>query len=278
VLVAVTDGRALLGGYLSPRGEYQGMPSNPTVIPNGLWDLGVLAVCGGGVLMAGTLGERWRYIDPLLGLYTLLSAAGIILVSATGHPMYDRYLLVLVPGTLAVLLASPATPVGRDQGLGPDVRPVSRTVRVQSLLVAAERVLHVLAVPALALLALISALLALNAFSFDAARWHTGTEIVAAGVPADRVDAGLEWDGFHSAGGSISGVFYRSVRPFQWGPNFYRRPSCVVLRSSALDRRAPNWTLLATRRYRTFLLTGSSKLYVYTTHVPDCPSISSGDP
>ena len=131
--------------------------------------------------------------------------------------------------------------------------------------------LHVLAVPALGLLAVLSTLLALNAFSSDVTRWHTATEIVRAGIPADRVDAGLEWDGFHSADGSISGTSYRSEPLFQWGGDFYRKQSCVVLRLSAVGAAAPNWTLLTIRRYRTFLVIGSSRLYVYATNLPGCP-------
>ena len=48
--------------------------------------------------------------------------------------------------------------------------------------------------------AIVSLALLLNAAAFDGARWRMGDEAVRLGFAAETVDAGFEWVGFHATG------------------------------------------------------------------------------
>ncbi|HPE14090.1 MAG TPA: hypothetical protein PL091_16490 [Actinomycetota bacterium] len=56
-----------------------------------------------------------------------------------------------------------------------------------------------LAVVSLLLLGGYSALLSLNAWASDAARWKAGEDLVAEAWSARDVDPGMEWVGWHAA-------------------------------------------------------------------------------
>jgi hypothetical protein len=53
-----------------------------------------------------------------------------------------------------------------------------------------------------------------------------------------------------------------------WEPYFSSQPSCYAVTSGL---HTPAWTLQRTVQYRTFLIAGNSKLYLYATHANGCP-------
>jgi hypothetical protein len=85
--------------------------------------------------------------------------------------------------------------------------------------------------------------------AYDTARWRAGRQLVASGVPADDVDAGLEWRGYHSAAGMAPGD--------DW--NFPGTTPCYVVSAVPRAGQRPVRVLA----YRTFLVAGTSRLWVY---------------
>ena len=126
-----------------------------------------------------------RGSDGVLILFVVLNAAELVAFAGLGG-ILDRYLLPIVPVAAILLLG----------GQGPS--PIGRR--------------HALAHGALAWLAISSALVTTNSFAYDSARWRAGQAAVALGYSPEVVDAGYEWVGYHTLGGSIGGdgLPYRS--------------------------------------------------------------------
>ncbi|MDR3632840.1 MAG: glycosyltransferase family 39 protein [Isosphaeraceae bacterium] len=102
---------------------------------------------------------------PLL-LFSALHVL-ILLVSPT---LYDRYLIVLVPGALAVASGIPLR------------------VRWKAGLVV------------LVLFAAVAAGLMHDWFAWNSARWELGRRALARGMPVDAIEGGLEWDSWYAPG------------------------------------------------------------------------------
>ena len=266
VAVALVAG-GVVGRYLDPSGQYfQVLPGARVVIPRGVWDAALaLGVLSGGLLIP-VARERWRSVDPLLGIFTVLAYAEFVITGASGHGVFDRYLPALVPGTVAVLLSQPraqSTVERRSRFHVPAARG-----RVSAVVISRGS-----ATAALAFIGVISALLAANGFAFDAARWRAARRIAQAGVPPNRIDAGMEWAGWHSSRGVIDGNS-QADRPGGWELAFSRSPACLVLSPSPLRPAAgtgeAKWTPAGFYAYRTFLIAGRSRLYLYRTHARGC--------
>jgi hypothetical protein len=104
--------------------------------------------------------------DQLLMVFTFLSFCATL---ATPR-LYDRYLLFLMPGLLAM---------AQRQFSGD--RPIWPAGNV-----------------AVALLAALSVSLTHDLWSWNAARWQLGREALAAGIPPSDIEGGFEWDGYYS--------------------------------------------------------------------------------
>jgi len=104
--------------------------------------------------------------DQLLVLFTFFSLCATL---ATPR-LYDRYLLFLMPGLLAL---------GRR--LFPGDRPIWPAGPL-----------------ALGVLAAISVCLTHDMWSWNAARWQLGRQALAAGTPSADIEGGFEWDGYYS--------------------------------------------------------------------------------
>jgi hypothetical protein len=96
-----------------------------------------------------------------------------------GQGIFARYLIPLLLPLLAGLLAT-----------APSRRPGRRLGRA--------RVGAGLA--GLAGMLALSWTITASTLAYDAARWHAADALVARGVPATDVDAGLEWVGYHAGG------------------------------------------------------------------------------
>lgn len=258
----------VVGRYLEPSGEYsQVLPGARVVVPRNVWD--ALLVLGGvsGMLLVPVARQRWRSVDPLLALFTILAFVEIVIIGAIGNGVWDRYLPALVPGTLSVVLLPARV---RSKTHPPNgSRTAAATDRRAAVMLRSS------AVVAFACIAVISASLAANGYSFDTARWHAAQRLAHAGVPPSRIDAGMEWVGWHSSHGMIYSRD-QAGRPGGWELAFSRAAACLVLSSSPLRAGArsenASWTLAGSFAYRTFLVAGRSRLYAYRTHAQGCRS------
>lgn len=261
-VIALHDFRAdgfFLGNYLSPDGAYSAVMEpgdHRVVLSRHVWWLIVALAMVSGPLLAGSLVQRWRCIDPLLGLFTAVTAAGTAGTALTGQTVYDRYLIALAPAVLAALLASQPESRAKPQ--------LSAAQRLDERI--PVRLNRIAAAAAGAFIALVSFALAANAFGYDSARWRAAQQVAATGVPADSIDAGLEWLGNHAPDG-MTNRHPAAAAGLDWEPYFSDQPPCYVVTS---DLHEPSWTLDRTVGYRTFLIAGESKLYVYATHANGC--------
>lgn len=156
----------------------------------GIWTI-FAAILGLALAFAGLqrINRRWpRDEAPELQFVLLLTflIAGSSLVFAT---FYERYLLPLLPGAIIILLA-----VAQQRGF---------SVRAGAL--------------ALVPLALFSWLLMQDYWSWNEARWQVGRELLAQSIPAAKIDAGYEWDGWYLYDATVD--YIRSTgKPFIFDP------------------------------------------------------------
>ncbi|MFC4606078.1 hypothetical protein [Rhodococcus kronopolitis] len=232
-----------VGNYLDPAGPYwaAGNGRPPAIFPSPVWTLVVALACVSGVLLAGVLVRQFRRVDPVLGTFVALMVLGNLASALSGQNLFDRYWLLVLPPLLAMVLAE------RPE------RPATGSPRPTAARIAGK----VPAGAALAGLAAFSTAVTAAGFAYDAARWDAAEAIVATGVPATDVNAGLEWNGYHSAVGMSP--------PGSW--KFPGNRSChLVTVGQQPDRAAESvWT------YRPFLIAGTARLWVYGDGCPPPP-------
>ncbi|MFK3981018.1 hypothetical protein ACI2K4_11650 [Micromonospora sp. NPDC050397] len=232
----------LMSDYLLPRGPYPAaFRGDRSMFGEPVFQVLALLAAVSGVLLAGLLVQRWRRLDPMARWFLLVTVGGLLATRAAGQTVFGRYLVVLVPVLLLVALAGPRRPrpgwAGVVTGLG-----------------------------AAGFLAALSLVVTAYGSALDAARWRAGEELVASGVPATDIDAGFEWSGYHAP----NGVDYvpKGTSLVNWyGAKFADNRPCYVLASSAQSE--PGWHLVRTVDYRSYVLAGTARLWVYDTN--RCP-------
>ena len=131
------------------------------------WVLTILGcVAGAGWLSRAFERERLRLLAGALGLFTLLELPFLLIAP----DLYDRYLLLLLPGALCL-----AAPIG-DAG----------------------RLRRLLAAGVLTLMAIVSLALMHDWLAWNSARWKLGERALTAGINPWDIEGGFEWDGWFS--------------------------------------------------------------------------------
>ena len=221
----------LLGNYLDPRGAYAAAAlGTRSVLGAPLWWalVGVALVS-----LAIITGEALRAARSFLGWDAPSLVAVLVLVATLGQAtlgqsVFARYLLLAFPCVAILLLRAVPT---RRWALG--------------------------AVP-LVLMAGVTLTLTSNALAFDAARWSTAEHLVAAGVPASDINAGLEWVGYHAS--TPATPTRRSVRPRGWWMSLFPASrECWLVAASPLPGLEPTSIV----DYPSYVVAGTSSLYVY---------------
>ena len=111
----------------------------------------------------------------------------------------------------------------------------------------------------LAGLAVVSLLLCANALARDAAIWGAADRLVARGIPATGIDAGLDWVGYHATTPARGGPQGQDTLQGFWEPMFPRSQACYEITVQPL----PGLTPIARVSYRTYAVVGTSRLDVY---------------
>ena len=120
----------LMSDYLLQAGPYPAVLIGERVmISTTMLRLLVLLAALSGVLLAGLLVERGLGLSPMLRWFLLLTVGGLLATRAAGQAVFGRYLMVLIPIMLFVVLvgrdrpraATPRSPPSssRCSGLGP---------------------------------------------------------------------------------------------------------------------------------------------------------------
>jgi hypothetical protein len=266
----------LLGDYLQGNGmngDKLVIGSRPDVVPGAMWHVLLLVAMAGAVALVA-LGVEWMAVtvrtrrwatpavDPvravLVGHVVLY---GLALTGATvwNGALFDRYLSPLVLPIAVLLLARRPAGSETDAASGAETDAAVGSARPE--LVAGALVLAVVAATTL--------LLTVNSDAFDGARWRAGHAVVAAGYPADTVDAGFEWVGAHATS-TTPGPAVAGPLDSWWSATFGIRARCAVVTASPVA--VPGWREIMTVRWRTFALAGRAVLHVYARTDPtSCP-------
>jgi hypothetical protein len=219
----------------------------------------------------------------LLATFSILYLGGTLAFGLIGS-LFDRYLWpTFLPLAVLLLAEPPPAPAGRvaddpagrvadragQAGPAGPAPPGRRVVqRLDWSLALGARAVAVAIVVGLAAASLA---LVLNRAAFDAARWEAGRALVAAGIPADRIDAGYEWVGHHA-----DQIVTANREPGP-GERWYHlivpefRPCAIVASSSLVE---PGIELRGVSRsaYRLLLVGGPpGPLYDYRTEAAGCP-------
>lgn len=230
-------GNIFLGNYLAQTGAYsEASIGMRYVLPDWWWFTLAAMACVSLALIVGHFVDSGVSLDRMSGLVLLLMVGGTLAQAVVGQAIFARQLLVVIPVACVALLGSRAA----------DDRPMPRR---------SNRLLSLVAVAGLAAT---STAITANALSFDAARWQAASSLVARGIPATDIDAGLEWVGYHasehaSRSSAHADALGLHMRMFQ------HSRECYVVSASPLD----GLLLDSTAPYRTYALGGSSKLWVY---------------
>jgi hypothetical protein len=190
---------ALMGNLVTQYGvpdSYYISGGRPLLFPDPAWTaVNVVALIAVVVVPACIAGVAGRYFTAnassisgrlrsagsargVVLLYVLLAGGGLLLYGSV-YGVFDRYLWPLVPPVAALLLAHPI-------GKGPVWARSRAAISTPWAVIGGAAILALFALP-----------IAANSNAFDAAKWTAGNRLVAAGIPADQIDAGYEWMGFH---------------------------------------------------------------------------------
>lgn len=256
--------RFLLGNYVDVRGPDGGALGGDgrgaPIYPTALWAVVVvLAAVGMCALVGAIVSARPRWTAPLL--FTAASLAVLLGSVLFGQGSFERYWLPFVPALLVAALAPGRAP----SSLPDDVRPA----RAGTGAGARGRRRVDLAVGAAATLAVVlfSTAVATSFWAYDRVRWDTAVALEqSTGLPATRIDAGMEWDGYHSPNGVIA---RHAPLTDGWMPRVSDVPACV--RVSVRPLGGPSLQLVETVPYRAFLVAGRRDLLVYDdVRAPGC--------
>jgi hypothetical protein len=188
-----------------------------------------------------------------LGITGGLTLYGINIV------VFDRYYWSLVPVAAILLLQKPGATGGPPKRSEPPEHSESRRRATFGAALGLS----------LAGILALSAAFSLNSYAFDSARWAAGGRLVAAGIPADAVDAGYEWVGYYQREPAQNGpgANPQTIYDFWW-PGRLR---CGIV-SSRPD--VPTGAhLVGTVPYRLFLVIGPEEiLYLFRSDGAGCPT------
>jgi hypothetical protein len=211
-----------VGNYLSATVAFAD-GNAPRLIPGLPYLLVLLAGLISGAVLAGAVVERWRRLDTLLGTFTVLSVAILVVETALGQTLFDRYLIVLAPGCFALCMG--------------DTRKPPRA-----------------SYAALAGVGALSLVILAGTLAYDGARWRVASQL---GIAPAKVDAGFAWAGAHaSAPPDRAGEF---SHPSEFYLGMFQGIPCYVLSGSPM-RPADGGRVV--REYRYTWLFGSATLYL----------------
>jgi hypothetical protein len=238
-----------LPNYFSKNGSYpEVLPPVSPILNEQIWLVIILT----SIVFASLLSFIEIPRSPrlsLLNIFTILTIFGVALQFLVQQGVFSRYFIAILPGVFV--------------GIFKNAKIDKSRMRTSVLLL----------VPAMAL----SYALMLNAFAFDSARWKVGQSLVESGVPSYKIDAGLEWNGFHSENGVIktNQISLEKLNTGNWVEMFNVQPCYVVSKSRnfrTIDQiqNSKDVLISANYPYKTFLYLGHSELYIYRTQSPGC--------
>jgi hypothetical protein len=203
-------------------------------------------------------------------MFSVATALGLIVYWLIGS-IFDRYLWPLVP-TLAGLMLM--RPLGQERGVEFDQPSVeihsgrpsggARPVGVIPVVTTAALIL-VLGGMGLSLM--------LNSDAFDSARWSAGERLVDLGIPAESIDAGYEWVGYHATGPAGTDLVPAATWYEEMWPSFRL---CGFVSTVQQDVPGAQPLEIDFHAYRLLLFAGPDEwLYLYRVAGPQCGTASS---
>ena len=241
-------GNYIGGGRAAPYADL-GIGTPDPVVPGAVWiflaAIGAVSLLVAVAVLSASRGGSKAVSEPrlrLAAIFSWLYAAGLALQTLSGQPLFDRYVLPLVPSVAGLCLAATA------------IRP--------------SRATAVAVVPAMGILLLLGMGITAAGTAYDAARWDAAERLVRDGNRATDVAAGLEWTGWHSR------EPYRqpptAVAGSPWVTGFRDSRDCWLVSADPLP--PADHVAVGTHRYERLLVASPSRLLVYRDRGPRCAS------
>lgn len=160
-------------------------------------------------------------LELALGFTQVVPTGGV--APAFSQTPYDRYLIPLVP--IVVVLA------WSDR----------------SLFWPAPRVRRLVTAAGFGLFAVLGLAYVVESASYDGARWAAASQLTRSGVPAESIDGGAEWVGFHAG---TAAVRHSGPSPTSWAAMFRDVRTCYLISMEPHYSRHGATGPIATFRYR----------------------------
>jgi len=199
-------------------------------------------------------------------MFVVATVLGLIVFGLIGN-IYDRYFWPVVP-TLAALMLIP--PLVEERVV--DVHQTTVEDGDERRSGVARPIGAIPTVTALALILLLGGMglsFLLNSAAFDRARWSAGERLVDLGIPAESIDAGYEWVGYHATG--LASFAHPVPAPTSWEGLFPSFRLCGFV--AATPQNVPGARLVEVdlHAYRLLLFAGTDEtLYLYRVEGRQC--------
>ena len=233
-------GNYIGGGRAAPYADL-GIGTPAPLVPDAVWialaAVGALSLLVAVAVLSAPRGQpapAARSVLRLASIFSWLYAGGLVLQTLSGQPLFDRYVLPLVPTMAALCLAA---------------RPARWSWAAAVTATAGLGVLVVLGATVTAL-----------GTAYDTARWDAAEGLERDGARATDVAAGLEWSGWHSR------EPYRqppeSTAGAPWVTGFSDSRDCWLV-SADQPPASGEHTLVGEYRYDRLLVASPSRLFIY---------------
>lgn len=233
-----------LRNYVLPNGSFAGVAvgAAPPIMEPRVWHLLQIIAMLSSIVLMGEVGARLRSLDRLvascragkplgivLTVYSILLVILVVGLAFGGQVQFDRYLLPLFPGA-GLLLLRPST-----------YRFVTTRSKVLRIPLAAATAAAVI------LLTAVSLNMTVSTDVRDGAIWRAATRLKSAGVPAEMINAGLNWNGYYATTTTDRAVAALEVDQYagqHWTHVFPQASDCYVVTLDLVPRRYRHWHLL----------------------------------
>ena len=236
-------GNYIGGGRAAPYQDL-GIGTPAAVVPDAVWiSLALLGAASLLVVVAVLSEPRSRPTAAqsplrLASIFSWLYAGGLVLQTLSGQPLFDRYVLPLVPTVAALCLA--AVPM--------------RWSRAAALRVGSG----------MGILLVLGATITAVGTAYDAARWDAAESLVRDGARPTDVAAGLEWTGWHSSEPYRQPPESSAGAP--WVTGFRDSRDCWLVSADSPPSGA--YTPVGVHRYDRLVIASPSRLLIYRS--PSC--------
>jgi hypothetical protein len=241
-----------LRNYVLPTGSFGGVAVGyaPPIMGVAVWHALQITAMISAIVLTGEIGARLRRLNALwnacragsptlivLTVYWLLLGAFVVGLAFGGQVQFDRYLLPLFPGA-GILLLRPS-----------NHHTLSAKAKASRTPIAVATVLMI------AFLAAVELNMTVSTDARDGTIWRAATRLTQLGVPAEMINAGLDWNGYYASTPTNRPDAALDINTYagqHWTHIFPRASDCFVVTLTRVPARYRHWHLIAITRARPY--------------------------